>query len=167
MLGLSACRSTENPTELGVIGETFVVPVSRSDGEVRVTVTKLVEVSDDDAELWDLRGVAAKYNVPDQPSDPTFFFIYYSVRPEKGDLPPQAGSLWKLSTKDETLYSSYIMLPPDDADCSGTFDDDGLGCTVVLVPSDAEIEMVRYYGVSKFYTRNDFGSEHWAGWALE
>ena len=166
-LALSSCTIPARATEMGAIGDTFVVPVDDSDGEVRVAVSELVEVSDSDAELWDLQGVADEYNVSDQPSEPTFYFIHYSVEQVKGELPSQVPRDWVLSTPDETLYRAYFMLPPDEAGCSGTFDDDGTGCAVVLVPSGTEIAMVRYYGVDQWSTRAGMGSDYWAGWQLD
>lgn len=152
---------------MGTVGESLVVPIDVSEGELRVTVTKLVEVPESDAENWDLSGVAAKYNVSDRPDDPTFYFIHYSLEQVTGEVPPQVPAFWVLSTADETMFVSQFMLPPDESGCSGVLADDGTGCTVVLVPSGSQITMVRYYGVDRWNTRAGMGSEHWAGWTLE
>jgi len=167
IVGLSGCARDARATEMGTVGDSFVVPVNASDGKVRVSVTELVAVSDSDAEEWDLQGVADQYNVGERPSDPIFYFIHYSLEQVEGELPPQTPRLWVLSTANETLYRSYFMLPPDEAGCSGTLGDDGSGCTVVMVPRGTGITMVRYYGVDEWHNRSGMGSDYWAGWTLE
>jgi hypothetical protein len=166
-VGLTGCVRPARATEMGTVGDSFVVPVDTSDGEVRVEVSRLVEVSPAEADTWDLPGVAATSSARELPADPTFYFIYFSVQPVTGEVPPQSHDYWRLSTPDETMYSAQLMLPPDEAGCSGVPGDDGTGCVVVAVPGGTEIVMVRYYGVDRWNTRAGMGSEHWAGWNLE